>query len=224
MSLGRSGSKELHILNRVIDPLADDGFCDRVAIVRAYEDEFNGVGHCVGEFTPACLRCLWAPDLAAELLNPVVVIAVLRDPIDRFTSAVAFNERLRVSSRRHRRTPGFLAQRASDAQWAGCYGPQLRAWRDALGNDRLVVFRYEQLLRDPASAARVVWERLGLEPISLLASLVHRGDPPPTPSPPAWLNRLADVYGPDLGYLQTWAIDPGLWTSLQSAMHQSREG
>ncbi len=223
MSLGRSGSKELHILDRAIDPMADDGLCDRAAIVRAYEIEFAGVETCAGEFTPAYLRCLWTAELAAELLNPVVVIAVLRDPIDRFTSAVAFNERLRVSSRRHRRTPGFLAQRVSDAQWAGCYGPQLKAWSDAMGSDRMVVIQYEQLVVDPNSAAHRIWDRLGLAPVSLPDHKVKRRAPVPASMPPAWSTRLAGVYGPDLAYLQTWGIDTALWTSLQSARNQSRE-
>ncbi len=86
--------------------------------------------------------------------------------------------------------------------------------------DRILVFQFEALVQDPATAIRTTWAALGLEPVPL---------PDPLPQPTMTANRsdsndhssgldnaLAEIYLPEVKVLAELSnIDPDLWTSMK---------
>jgi hypothetical protein len=74
MRLSSAGRKELHALYM---PGVD---------VDAYRALFRG---CAGEWTPFYLRAPWVPPIAARVLREdTPVLVLLRDPVERFASAM----------------------------------------------------------------------------------------------------------------------------------------
>ena len=226
VSLGVSNRKELHLLDRSIGSLDQDQLC------LAYAEEFPPDPALRGEFTPSYLRSLWAPDLAARVLVPSVLIVILRDPIDRFHSAMRFNRaRLANKSGAGQKLERFirkasteeestlLSEYARDAQWAGMYGPQLRAWTKAMGADRIEVIQYESLCLDPQAHVGRIWERMGLESVPLVAvdepSGMVMSEDWLEPDRLVDLNRqLASLYRTQVSELKEFGIDGSLWKSL----------
>ena len=215
-TLGRSGEKELHVLDRAVEHRS----VEQVAM--AYEREFDGLETAAGEWTPSYLRCSWAPELLASVGAPEVVLVVLRDPIERFHSAVRFNAQL-AARRRPKRGPGFLSSRAIEAQWGSMYLPQLEMWADAIGRERMVVLQFEELVVRPERAANLAWSRMGLEPIELA-----RVDPPERTAAAdgevALDGPLARLIEPQLEGLQSWGIDLARWERLNAALSAGSGG
>lgn len=208
--LGRSGEKELHILDRAIE----HGGTERVRA--AYHAEFDGVPGLVGEWTPSYLRALWAPELAAALVEPEVVLVLLRDPIERFHSALRLNREI-AAKRRPKRAPGFLSVRAIEAQWASTYLPQLEAWAAAIGRERMLVLQYEAVVEDPQAAADVVWSRLGVGSVPLTTEVLR--SPEFGTDEVVEVDRaLANSIRPHLGGLEGWGVDLERWKRLRGSL------
>lgn len=208
--LGRSNTKELHILDRAIE----HGDVDRVR--KAFCDEFQGLDGAAGEWTPAYLRALWAPGVALEVIDPVVVLVLLRDPIERFHSAIRLNARL-AAGRRRKRDPGFLPSRAMEAQWGSSYVPQLEAWTDAFGRERMLVMQYEAVAARPREAVEEAWKRMGLPAAPLVVP--PRVDPPAPYRGSLQTDRaVARLIAPQLHALEDWGIDLTLWDRLRESL------
>lgn len=200
-ALGVEGRKELHELYRPDVDLA------------AYRQLFTG---CAGEWTPYYLRAPWVPALAARVLRPAApVLVLLRDPVERFASAMRHQ-----AGRADRDMPGVdprvrVRFTWSDAIWAGMYADQLDCWEQVVGADRMVVLQYERVLEDPQAHADLVWRRVGLDPIPL----VRVDRPSRTSSQTTWewpeqmRATLAQLYRPQVGRLCRWGIDPARWPS-----------
>ncbi|MGH2787660.1 MAG: sulfotransferase domain-containing protein [Actinomycetota bacterium] len=166
------------------------------ALRASYRDTFTSDEPKLGEFTPYYLRASWVCELTADALpedSPILVL--LRDPIDRFASAlrheialtrrrylrrvkaiVTWNKRAndswfaRVLPKRPstaRRDITWLRFVGSDATWGGMYAAQLDAWTAVLPEERFIVIQYEKMRQDPQRYTDLVWNRLGLEPIPL---------------------------------------------------------
>jgi hypothetical protein len=150
---GLVGKKELQVLQQESPDL--DAYC------RRFPSRLRQAGprsQLVGAFTPRYLRSFWAIEHVRQVMSAdAPLIVLLRDPIDRFESA------MRLRRRRNGSWPFQLFQ--SDINWSGMYADQLDVWATALGRDRLMVYQYEQLRRDPVPAVHEVWSRLGLDPI-----------------------------------------------------------
>lgn len=210
-SLGRSGEKELHILDRALEHQQLD------VVRRAYETEFGHSSSAAGEFTPSYLRALWAAEIATRVLDPKVVIVLLRDPIERFHSALRLTQDLQ-SRRRPKRSPGFFASRAIEAQWGSSYLPQLDAWTAAMGSDRMLVLQYEAVVADPAAAVQRAWRRMGLTAMPLVIP-----DRPESAAQPDYSSfdidrALGRLLGPQIAELEAWGIDLDLWPRLRAVL------
>lgn len=219
--VGAGADKELHALDgALLEPMDGD---DRAAYRRRFP---RGDGVLRGEFTPFYLRALWIPPVAAACCpDDVVAVAVLRDPVERFASALRW-----YASKGLGRLPTpppltrhWIRQRGPDAQWGGMYAPQLDAWAAELGGDALVVLQYERARRDPQGAAERVWGRLGLEPVTVAGADVPSGTATGGGGAPRWdwsqapglRERLAACYRRQLDELaDRWGIDPSLWPGL----------
>lgn len=212
--LGVSGQKELHILDRMI------GNGDLEMARSAYAKEFGSVSGAAGEFTPSYLRALWVPQAATQLLDPKVVIVLLRDPIERFESALRMNRGL-AAKRRPKRAPGFLSSRAIEAQWASSYLPQLEEWSAAVGRNRMLVLQYEAVVLNTAPAVAQAWERMGLDPAPLI--LPTRSARPQSADGVkdgrvTGERALARLVASQRKGLEDWGMDFDLWPRLRGSI------
>lgn len=207
VGLGTNGKKEQHRLHKVADGLLP---------AEEYLDLFPGDGTARGEWTPHYLRHPTAPPAAARLVpEDTPVLVLLRDPVDRFRSAM--------------RLAGTRVAQNAPAQpwpypvpmtvqtWTGFYADQLAAWRAAVGRDRLVVMVYEQVRRDPVAAVEAVWSRLGLAaaPLSGLQEASISSSQTPWDWPDGLRESLQAMYRPQRDRLESeWGLDLSDWTSL----------
>lgn len=100
---------------------------------------------------------------AVELLGPDLrLVAILRDPVDR---ALSHWEHLTQLGRETRAAGEAILEDDSVYLQFSRYHHQLEAWADALGDDRLLLLRLEQLREDPARAAARLFSFLGVPPL-----------------------------------------------------------
>jgi hypothetical protein len=88
----------------------------------------------------------WVPKVARNLCSPdVVLVVLLRDPVERFASAM----RMKLGRTKLSPTVGFTQLHlwsrlhGADAQWGGMYTTQLAAWDAVFERRHLVVLHYE---------------------------------------------------------------------------------
>lgn len=205
VELGTNGRKEQRALHEIAEGRVDPGW---------YVELFEG--GLAGEFSPMYLRHLAAVRVAATLTRPEApFIVLLRDPIDRFVSAMRqYRSRDHWRKRRWPYTAVFTG-----AQWAGMYADQLDVWAAEVGRDRLVVLQYEAVRQDPEPAVAMLWRRLGEDPVPLY------GVDMPSKSASTANYRLSDslrttlalLYQPQVDRLvRDWNVDPELWPNFCS--------
>lgn len=201
VSLGGNDRKEQFALHKVADG-------------RLSADDYASLfGPRQGEFTPHYMRSLQTVRVVADLCaRDIPVIALLRDPVERFASAM----RLHATMRK----PRFSYEAAITlAQWTGMYADQLDVWTAELGS-RLVVFQYERIRHDPQPAVDEVWRRIGVDPVPL----TRVGEPSAMSSRAAWTwpdglcDALVRLYRPQVDRLADRGdIDPLLWPRFAGA-------
>ena len=240
-----------------------------------------------GEFTPFYLRALWVPEIARQVVGPdTPIIVLLRDPVERFESAMRMAEQERPKVRRRRaeggagaaaadaaragktgkgkgkgkagkakgrrkgpaadvaragrgpgtgpgkgqraragrlvgrRTNRLVRWHATDATWAGMYATQLDTWATAgFNREQFIVIQYEALKKDPQAAVNLVWERMGLSPVTLEEP--ERASSTRTQGLVEWTwpagakEALQRAYEPEVERLvANWGIDRSLWRNF----------
>ncbi len=203
VGLGTNGKKEQHLLHKVADGVEPD---------EAYLELFPTGTVRRGDWTPQYLRHASAPAAAARLLSPdAPVLVLLRDPVDRFVSA------MRLAATRTK-APWPYPVPITVQTFSGFYADQLAMWAHHLGRSRLQVMVYESVRADPQTAVDEVWAKLGLAPVPLLdVDRPSRSSSQASWTPPEGLiaslevlyrpqvRRLADDWGLDLS---TWSTQP----------------
>ena len=156
VGLGTNGKKEQHLLHKVADGREPPS---------AYLDLFpDGDGVRRGEWTPQSLRHASAPAAAARLVPDAPVLVLLRDPVERFRSAMRLAAtRLAETGKSSWPYPVPITVQT----WTGYYADQLAAWAHHVGRDRMHVMVYETVRADPQTCVDEVWRLLGLEPVVL---------------------------------------------------------
>jgi hypothetical protein len=150
VGLGVNGKKEQHLLHRV-----SAGLDDADSYLRLFPWDLLR-----GEWTPIYLPTLSTPPTAVRLCREAApFLVLLRDPIERFASAM----RLRGQRRSHWQYHVAMAYH----EWTGMYAEHLDGWARVVGRDRLVVMVYEEVVDSPQSACAQVWRRLGLSAVEL---------------------------------------------------------
>ena len=121
-----------------------------------YHDWFpRPFGTLTGEWTPDYIHCPWVPALLARAAPRTRLLALLRDPVERFRSGLAH----------HRRDSGRLAvETYQDAVARGFYHDALNQWSAHFPKEQILVLQYEQCLADPAGQLARTYSFLGLEP------------------------------------------------------------
>lgn len=203
VGLGTNGKKEQQLLHKV---------ADGVVPASDYLDLFPEDGVRRGDWTPHYLRHATTPAAAARLLGPdVPVLVLLRDPVERFRSA------MRLAATRGRSWPYPVPMNVQT--WTGFYADQLAAWSAAVGRERLRVMVYEQVRRAPQAAVDGVWRELGVEPQPL--QQVERASGSSSQADWDWPEGLREtlqvLYRPQVDRLVgDWGLDLTDWTSLSS--------
>ncbi|WP_110183468.1 sulfotransferase domain-containing protein [Nocardioides solisilvae] len=204
VGLGVNGKKEQHLLHKVGDGVEPE---------RAYTELFPPGPVARGEWTPQYLRHATAPATAARLLGAdAPVLAVLRDPVERFLSA------MRLAATRAK-SPWPYPVPITVQAFSGFYADQLAMWAHAVGRERMVVMVYEQVRRDPQSAVDLVWARLGRGPVPLRdVDRPSRSSSHAEWTPPAGLvDSLRVLYRPQVDRLAgEWELDLSDWTTTRS--------
>ena len=111
------------------------------------------------------LRALWAPALTLhKVLDPDLILVVLRDPVERFHSAMRQASLQRNALAGTACSLGFMASAAIEAQWGGLYATQLEEWERHFPTRNASWWcSTSAWWQDTQGTADRVWQRLGLE-------------------------------------------------------------
>jgi len=212
VGLARNGRKEQHYF----DTAVVEGWTGDDAA--GYQDLFEDDGVRRGEYTPAYLRLPHVPALLRSACPEPLLLVLLRDPVERFHSAMRWYARQREARPARRPTPRTHRQFTEQSVWAGMYATQLDMWSAVFDPGRFVVMQYEAVREHPQEAVDAVIERLGLEPVRLsgadLPSATSTGGAhgDALPGLDAALRR---IYLPEVARLAgDWGVDPGRWPSF----------
>lgn len=185
-----------------------------------------------GESSPYDLYHPLAPGRAARAAPDALVVAVLRNPVDRayshwkersrHTETLSFADALAVEAER---TAGEEAAIVADPAYAsfphrhqsyvdqGRYGPMLRRWFDQFGRNKMIVVTAESFYADPQATVDRVTDRLGL-PRHTVADVTPRNDAPSDPMADDLRARLTAELSDDiLAVEDLLGIDTGWGTS-----------
>lgn len=201
VGLGLNGKKEQHLLHKV---------GDGVEPASAYLDLFPDDGIRRGDWTPQYLRHASAPATAARLLGPEVpVLVLLRDPVERFLSA------MRLAATRAK-SPWPYPVPMTVQTFSGFYADQLEMWAHHVGRERMQVMVFESVRTDPQAAVDAVWSRLGVGSVALQD--VDR--PSGSSSRASWtppeglVASLEVLYRPQVRRLvDDWGLDVSTWST-----------
>lgn len=202
VGLGTNGKKEQQLLHRVAD-----GNLPAEEYLRLFPED--GIKR--GDFSPSYLRHPSVGLAVATLVPDAPVVVLLRDPVDRFRSAM----RLAVT----RGKTELSGTPTSLQTWAGYYADQLDLWASQVGRDRMVVQVYEQAVQDPQAAVEAVWSRMGLTAVPLEAVDERSRSSSAPDAEWAWPEGMQDalrrLYRPQARRLaDDWGLDVSGWRSL----------
>ncbi|MDQ5821315.1 MAG: sulfotransferase domain-containing protein [Actinomycetota bacterium] len=110
-------------------------------------------GRLIGEWTPGYLHSFWAPTLLKRAAPEARILVMLRDPIDRYVSA--------VSSFSNGQRSGQIGL-PSDAFQRGLYHQQLQRVLAQFARERVLVLQYERCRDQPEEELERSYAFLGL--------------------------------------------------------------
>ncbi len=205
VGLGTNGKKEQHLLHKVAD--------GRVP-AQDYLDLFPDDGVRRGDWTPQYLRHASTPGAVARLLPDVPVLVVLRDPVERFRSAM----RLAATREKSGGTPPWPYPVPITVQtWTGMYADQLAMWAAAVGRERMHVMVFEEVRTDAQATVDGLWALLGLDPVPLTGVDEASGSSSRADWdwPEGLRESLQALYRPQLARLtDDWGLDVSSWRSF----------
>jgi hypothetical protein len=114
-------------------------------------------GTICGEWTPRYMADHWTPALLAQAAPRAKLLVSLRDPVDRYVSALA------LLSRQQRRAP-VTHMTPGDTVYRGDYRAQLRQVLRHFDRRQLLVLQFERCVADPDPELRRTFEFLGQDP------------------------------------------------------------
>jgi Sulfotransferase domain len=169
-------------------------------------------GTIAGEWTPDYMSYPWVPPLLSRAAPSAKLIAILRDPVERFASGLA-----------HLRATGIplTGETVSDAVDKGFYFRHLSWWAEHFPSENLLVLQYESCAADPVAEIARTYRFLGLDDtfrpseLSRRVSSTHHA----ISVDPDVAARLTDVYASDVLSLTKLvpSIDVAMWTNFAVA-------
>jgi hypothetical protein len=206
--------KELHYFDRFWDAEANGEFVERYhALFPRPEGAFTG------EWTPRYMADFWPMRLLRQAAPDARILVMLRDPVDRYRSAIAREKALAEDEDRRMDLAVGLAI-VSDAVWRGYYGEQLRHVFEVFPRDQVLVLQYERCRRDPVDQLEATCRFLGIEvpdePSELLLRQPRRGGHERPELPDRVRDDLVTRYRDDVAALVELCpeIDLSLWPNF----------
>jgi hypothetical protein len=182
-----------------------------VASVERYHRLFpRPPGMVTGEWSPAYVYHYWTPRLLALAAPEARLLVLLRDPVERYLSAVTGDERNKRRSHR----------RASEAFERGLYFAQLSRLLEHFDREQVLVLQYERCRERPEEELRRTYAFLGLGDVAFVPDILHRGvnvtRTPKLELGEELLTSLREGYRRDAEALFTAfpELDPALWRAL----------
>lgn len=167
-----------------------------------------------GEWTPAYIYDPWSLPLLVQAAPDARFLLMLRDPLDRFHSAVGFRQRRGASH----------PDAVRDAFQRGLYSHQVARALVHVPPGRLLVLSYEQALADPTTVRAATAEFVGLDPTRFAAPVsirpVAKRARGRDEVPPTLLAELRERYRADIAQLATLLpdVDFGCWPTAHERM------
>jgi Sulfotransferase domain len=147
--------KELHFFDRFFDGEAPDDIAERYA--RQFPRPANAI---TGEWTPRYMHDFWALPLLHRCAPEARILVMLRDPVERYRSGVAREQRIAP-----RRGGAFRLSEIGDAMYRSLYSKQVELLMELYDRERVLVLQYERCRADPLGEMRRTQSFLGLEPL-----------------------------------------------------------
>ncbi|MGI9556996.1 MAG: sulfotransferase domain-containing protein [Solirubrobacterales bacterium] len=201
-------SKELHFFSRFWRG-------DRPADLAAqYHRQFpRQPGTLAGEWTPRYMHDYWSVPMLAEAAPATRLLVLLRDPIERYRSGLAFAE-----SRAEKAAAPLRLVQVADAVSRSMYFEELRHVARFFPRDQILVLQFERCRQDPLGEMARTCAYLGLEapaelPVAMERKRRARDKPELAEAARAELvERLSDDVRSLVG---EWPqIDLGLWPNF----------
>jgi hypothetical protein len=166
-------------------------------------------GTITGEWTPDYMAYPWVPPLLKRAAPDARLLVLLRDPVERFRSGLAHDERAGMA-----RDGRVIA----DAVQRGFYHRALEEWLAHFDAEQLLVLQFERCVADPSTQLDRTLHHLGLDRARSMVPEVAR---PPTvdPRPPLEedvRSQLVELYAPDVAALAARVpdIDLAQWPNF----------
>jgi sulfotransferase family protein len=205
-----ASSKELHFFRS----FWKGGFSD--ADITSYHRQFpRPPGQITGEWTVRYMYDPWIPRLLAAAAPEAKILVLLRDPVDRYRSAIV--------RRSHRRKDRIGPTVVTEALARSLYVHQLQRLFHHFARDQVLVLQYERCRVDHRAQLRRTHEFLGLQPADFVpAGALDRQNPAPVDLElsPETKEDLVVALGPDVQMLAGLVpeIDLSLWPSVRDAL------
>jgi hypothetical protein len=174
-------------------------------------------GGLIGEWTPRYMHDGWPLAQIAQIAPAARILVMLRDPVDRYASGYAREDRLA----RERGEPGISPALVEQQRARGHYADQVRQVFDTFGRDRVLILQYERCRADYHGQLERTYAFLGLDPdFRPVAPRAAPRAPRERELAAAERDRLAREYAPDVARLAALApeIDPDLWPSVRGLL------
>jgi hypothetical protein len=201
---------DLHKERHFFDRFAAQPFTD--ADATAYHGWFpRPAGTVTGEWTPDYCTYPWVPELLQRAAPGTRLLALLRDPVDRFFSGLAHQ------ARAGRRRDGIVM---ADAVQRGYYHEALAPWFERFGETNVLVLQYERCVADLRGQLAKTFEFLGLTEYHVSDVELPRASESPAGVASAAdadvRRRLVELYAPDVEALATRLpdLDLSLWPNF----------
>jgi hypothetical protein len=165
----------------------------------------------VGEWTPIYLSYPWIGSVLRRVAPEAKVLAILRDPVERFRSGMELQRDQRVVD------PVTTLRQVG----IGEYARQLAALELFVDPARILVLQYERCCAEPAAQLARTFEFLGLEPLAVdpshLVRSVGIASPDKRPLSDDRRRALVETYAPDVDALiaRYPEIDRALWPNFR---------
>ena len=200
--------KELHYFDRFhSDPFT-------AGDAAAYSEYFpRPQGLRTGEWSPSYLPSPWAPAMLAAAAPYARLLVLLRDPVERYVSALQRHQRVALASGQP-----LNAMAPLDAFTRGLYHAQLSRLLKRFPRSQVLILQYERCTAEPRSELRRTYEFLGLRETGFLPTL----DAHPNRQPdklelhPEVRGMLVEAYAEEVALLiaDYPEIDVSLWPNF----------
>jgi hypothetical protein len=156
-------------------------------------------GNLTGEWTPDYMHAPWVPPLLARAAPRTRLLVLLRDPVERFRSGLAHQNRDRGR---------LTTETYQDAVARGFYYDELRRWTAHFPREQILILQYERCVADPAAQLARTYRFLGLEPVAVdgIHNRVNATENCFALGQDA-RQRLVELYTPDVRALSSWLAD-----------------